>query len=318
MTTRPHAHRRAIALLFSLALSAVTLYFVFRGVDRQVLHQLLRRQHQLLLVAGSFFILLQIGLAGERWRAVLSALLRSQSPPMRSVQAVYYSSVFFNCLPLGTLGGDLARVLLARRFHASVKQLVLSVLADRVVTVAALVLLAVATLPTIGQPLAKSLWLAGVAILLLCLFGLLLLRPIERLLGRWRHLNLILSLLRAVEELRYLSKGGGILALCYGVMSAAAAVCAGYCIARSLEIAVAPLALAACMAVMTLVVALPISAAGWGVREVSLVTLLGLVGVERAAALVFSVEFGLLSTLLCLPGGIVWLTLRPHREVAFR
>ena len=61
---------------------------------------------------------------------------------------------------------------------------------------------------------------------------------------------------------------------------------------------------------MSFAVALPISAAGWGVREASLVTLLGLVGVDRSAALLLSVEFGLLTTLLSLPGGLIWLALR--------
>src|SRR5262249_59769002 len=92
--------------------------------------------------------------------------------------------------------------------------------------------------------------------------------------------------------------------------------CAGlgaYCIARSLGIAVGPVAMIAVTSMMTLVVALPISVAGWGVREVSLVALLGLLGVDREAALALSVELGLIGTLLSLPGGLVWLTLRDPR-----
>jgi hypothetical protein len=46
------------------------------------------------------------------------------------------------------------------------------------------------------------------------------------------------------------------------------------------------------------------------------VALLGLLGVDREAALVLSVELGLISTLLSLPGGIFWLTLRDHRGAA--
>ena len=69
---------------------------------------------------------------------------------------MYYASIFFNCLPVGTLGGDVARVLLARRFAVPVKQLVLSVLIDRIVMVAALVVLAALTLPAIVHPLART------------------------------------------------------------------------------------------------------------------------------------------------------------------
>jgi hypothetical protein len=43
--------------------------------------------------------------------------------------------------------------------------------------------------------------------------------------------------------------------------------------------------------------------------------MLGLLGVDREAALILSVEFGLLNTLLSLPGGVVWLILREQRKV---
>jgi hypothetical protein len=99
------------------------------------------------------------------------------------------------------------------------------------------------------------------------------------------------------------------------MLSGASAALAGYCIARSLNIAIGPVAVVAIMSLMSFAVALPISAAGWGVREASLVTLLGLVGVDRSAALLLSVEFGLLTTLLSLPGGLVWIAMRERPKV---
>ena len=51
---------------------------------------------------------------------------------------------------------------------------------------------------------------------------------------------------------------------------------------------------------------IPISIAGWGVREAAMITLLALVGVAEADAFVLSVLFGLLTFGLSLPGGIVW------------
>ena len=52
---------------------------------------------------------------------------------------------------------------------------------------------------------------------------------------------------------------------------------------------------------------IPISIAGWGVREAAMITLLALVGVAEADAFVLSVLFGLLTFGLSLPGGIVWI-----------
>jgi hypothetical protein len=315
-TSRPKTHRHWLALGFSIALTAVTLFFVFRGIDRQAFARLLATQDRGWLAVAAIFFLTQIFLGGERWRTILCALMRGPLPSMASVQAVFYASIFFNCLPFGTVGGDVVRVWLARRFALSLSQIVLSILVDRVLTVAALIMLALATLPTIWGPVAAAIWFGGAAILVAGVLGILLLGVIERVLGRWRHQRLIHFVLRMAEELRQLTTRSGLIALGFALASGACFGAGAYCIARSLGIGVGPFAMIAVISIMTLIVALPISVAGWGVREISLVALLGLLGVDREAALALSVELGLISTLLSLPGGVVWLTLRDHRNAA--
>jgi uncharacterized membrane protein YbhN (UPF0104 family) len=91
---------------------------------------------------------------------------------------------------------------------------------------------------------------------------------------------------------------------------------AAYCIARSIGIDVSLIATIAVIPIVTIVSALPISLAGWGVREFSVVTLLGLLGIEREAALLLSVEFGLIGTLMSLPGGVIWLAIRRNGATA--
>jgi hypothetical protein len=315
-TSRLQTHCRWLALVFSFALTTLTLFFVFRGIDREAFARLLATQNRGLLAAAAFFMLLQMFFGGERWRSILTVFIRGEQPSAASVQAVFYSSIFFNCLPIGTVGGDVARVWLARRFALSLGQIVLSVLIDRVLTVAALIMLALATLPTISSPLATTAWLGGAALLAAGLLGILLLGTIERILGRWRHQRFIHFVLRMAEEVRHLSLRAGLIALGFALVSGACAGFAAYCIGLSLGLGIGPVAMVAVTSIMTLIVALPISVAGWGVREVSLVALLGVLGVDRAAALVLSVELGLINTLLSLPGGLVWLTLRDHRKAA--
>jgi glycosyltransferase 2 family protein len=315
-TSRPQTLRHWLALGFSFALTTATLIFVFRGIDRDVFTRLLASQDRGLLAAATLFLVLQMALGGERWRAILTAFIRGEQPSQASVLAVFYSSIFFNCLPIGTVGGDVARIWLARRFALSLGQIVLSVLIDRVITVGALVMLALATLPTIPSPLARTAWLAGAAILATSVLGILLLGTVERILGRWRHVRLIHFVVRMAEDVRQLTKRSGAVALCFALASAGCAGFAAYCIGRSLGLGVGPVAMVAVSSIMTLIVALPISVAGWGVREMSLVALLGVLGVDREAALVLSVEIGLISTLLSLPGGLVWLTLRDQRKAA--
>ena len=57
-----------------------------------------------------------------------------------------------------------------------------------------------------------------------------------------------------------------------------------------------------------LVLSIPISIGGWGVREGAIVWGFALVGVPNDAALALSLLFGVVGLVVSLPGGIVWLT----------
>ena len=303
-------HRRWLVFGFSIVLTVVTLYFVFRKIDQHAFAHLFWMQDRGLLIGAAAFILLQISLGGERWRTILSAMTRGHTPSVMSVQAVFYSSIFFNCLPLGTIGGDVARVWLARKFALPLGHLVLSVLTDRMLVVGTLIVLALLSLPSIAQPLATTIWLGCAAALVAGAAVLLLLHPIARMLGRWRKTRLVYFLLRTAEELRSAALRGSLLASLWALLSAICGNLAAYCIARSLGIDVGLTATIAVMSIVTIVSALPISVAGWGVREFSVVTLLGLLGIEREAALLLSVEFGLIGMMMSLPGGAIWLAIR--------
>jgi len=63
-----------------------------------------------------------------------------------------------------------------------------------------------------------------------------------------------------------------------------------------------------------LVTTLPISIAGWGVREGAMVTAFALVGVPREGALVLSLMLGILGIVMMIPGGVLWLLRRKSGE----
>ena len=58
---------------------------------------------------------------------------------------------------------------------------------------------------------------------------------------------------------------------------------------------------------VVLIMMLPISIAGWGLREGAMVVGFGLVGVAPSDALAISVCCGLASVITGLPGGLLWL-----------
>jgi uncharacterized membrane protein YbhN (UPF0104 family) len=59
--------------------------------------------------------------------------------------------------------------------------------------------------------------------------------------------------------------------------------------------------------ITNLITVLPISIAGWGVREVVIITGLGFLGVSPEAALALSIFYGLLILVSAIPGAIYWL-----------
>ena len=72
-----------------------------------------------------------------------------------------------------------------------------------------------------------------------------------------------------------------------------------------------------CMVLMPpvlLLMTIPISIAGWGVREQAMVSAFALIGISGEGALALSIMFGLVSLFMGLPGGIVWL-LRTDKKV---
>ena len=87
----------------------------------------------------------------------------------------------------------------ARKFAVSVKQLVLSVLCDRILAVLALILLVVLAFPTISHPLGRAAWFGAAAVIVVGVSGILLLPTIERMLDRWRHQRFVHLILRMVQ-----------------------------------------------------------------------------------------------------------------------
>jgi uncharacterized membrane protein YbhN (UPF0104 family) len=59
---------------------------------------------------------------------------------------------------------------------------------------------------------------------------------------------------------------------------------------------------------VTFIQLLPVSLAGWGVREAALVVALGSFGIPAEAALATSILMGLCLILTSLPGGLIWIS----------
>jgi hypothetical protein len=104
-----------------------------------------------------------------------------------------------------------------------------------------------------------------------------------------------------VLDRRYLAS------LIYSVAGHCVSGIAIYLTALSVGVGLSPVLIVSVTACMLLIVMIPISLAGWGVREASLIALLAPLGVNSEDALLIGVLFGLMSLVSALPGGLSFL-----------
>ncbi|MGE4280444.1 MAG: lysylphosphatidylglycerol synthase transmembrane domain-containing protein [Magnetospirillum sp.] len=261
-----------------------------------------------MVVLALVLMQLQIALGAVRWGLVLRAL--EACFRWSSTAAVYYIGVFFSIVLPGAVGGDAVRMWFSRRAGLSLATSVNSVALERAMTVFALVLLVCLTQPILMTriPDLPGVWVFPM-LLAICVIGILVLASLDKLpesLHRW---SLVRGLVQLAADTRKLffhpawSLGTLVVAL-FGHANLSLAV---YVLAIGLGLDVHVLDTLVLVPPVILVMTLPISIAGWGVRETAMVTAFSFVGVADHSAIVLSIIFGIVTMVTALPGGLVFL-----------
>ncbi|MBX9635568.1 MAG: flippase-like domain-containing protein [Magnetospirillum sp.] len=250
----------------------------------------------------------QIGLGAVRWGLVLRAL----SAPFHWLQtmSVYYIGVFFSIVLPGAVGGDAVRMWFARKNGLSLNTAINSVALERAVTVFGLVLLVCLTQPILMMrlPDLPGAWVFPM-LLAICVLGILTLATLDRLpqsLHRWRLMR-GLAVLAADTRKLFFHPGFSLITLMVALVGHVNLSMAVYVLAVGLGLDIHPLDCLVLVPPVILIMTLPISIAGWGVRETAMVTAFGFVGIADSSTLVLSILFGIVTMLTALPGGLVFL-----------
>jgi uncharacterized membrane protein YbhN (UPF0104 family) len=228
---------------------------------------------------------------------------------MVSALAVTFMGCFFGAFLFGPTGGDVARAMLAPARSLGRRGIVHSVLFERLASMIGLGLAAVPVLAFGAAVVAHGLpiWIALAMIPL----PLVAIGAVDGLAWFFRdRAGVLFDALRELDAARQrLMRVWPRFALAVTIATVGQLLVAveAWCLAQSQHLGVSLVDFAILMPAVMLLVALPISAGGWGVREGAIVAALALVGVGTAPALLLSVEFGLIGTLVSLPGGVIWL-----------
>ena len=250
-----------------------------------------------------------------RWSLITRAIGKS----LRFADAfrIVLIGLFFNQILPSSIGGDAIRIWRTYRLGLGLVPAAHSVMLDRLTALLALILMAGVGLPVIFTLLGDRPERWGVPLLVaggFGAFGALLL--FDRVPGRfmaWRPLRAVAEL--SVDARRVL------LRLTCALPALAISVCIHTCvaltvyiIARSMGLSVQVLDCVILVQPVMLFSMIPISIAGWGVREGAMLTAFSFVGVGADEAFALSVLFGLVIMVTGIPGGILWLLSGSKRE----
>jgi uncharacterized protein (TIRG00374 family) len=311
----PPRWRRGMSTALKLLLSVGLMAFVLSRVPRDRVVEILRSADPVWLGLAWGLLVASNVLGAHQWNRLLRAV--NVRIPFWKVCAYYHVGLFFNNFLPANIGGDIARVVDASRDQPSRAAAFSAVLMDRIIgTVVLAGLAVVATLPVITRFQLSMIYFLLLAFFLVCLVAMwAVLHPgfltvVERALGR-------IGLKALGPRLQSLSAHLGVLRVRRGLLIELAAVALVVQVSRILVHALVAVALGLTIPLtyfflfvplLAVIVSLPISLNGIGLREGAGIVVFGLIGVSRAEAFTLQFATYLVALAVSLLGGLVVLS----------
>ena len=262
-----------------------------------------------LLAAGAMALLATSPFSALRWHVVLAA--ETTSPGPWTLLKIVLVGLFFNqVLPSG-VGGDAVRAWRCHRLGIGVAAAIRSLVLDRVSGYFVLVVLFAATLPVLLGVLPDPRQRYGIVLLLGAALGgsfaLFLMDYLPRPLLRFRLVAELAALSRAGRRL-FARPAWSAAVVSLSVATVGLSILGYMLVAESLGVDLTFGSWIVIVPPVSLIQLVPVSLAGWGVRELGFVVVLAGFGIPAEAALAASLLVGLCLIVVGLPGGLLWLT----------
>jgi glycosyltransferase 2 family protein len=255
-------------------------------------------------------------IAAIRWSVILQALRMPRR--VRVTYPMTLIGLFFSqALPAG-LGGDAVRIWLGWRTGLTLRVVVSSILGDRLTGLLTILLIVSAQLTLVRALFPNPAFFASLCVALTVGYtALVVVMVLDKLPARWRGLRVVSELAALSSNIRHvLLSRAGIPVLGWSIAIQCCNIAAVFSLTRGLHLPVTLGSVFLVVPLATVLQTLPISIAGWGIRESFFVLAFGIVGIAAPQALAVSVLLGLLTILSSLPGGVLWIALdigKPER-----
>ena len=301
--------RQTVLLLLKIGISAGLLYLALRGVDFTAIQARLSQIDPFWIAMALLAAFVQLAVSGLRWRAI--ALRCGTTLPVATALRFMLVGAFFNQTLPSTIGGDGVRLWLLRRSGASWQAATYSVLVDRAIGLIVLALIVVVSLPwslaLIANEHARmgllALDLAAMAgCVVFLLFGYLS-WPWLQSFWPTRHLHGCAVIANRV----LFDRRSGWMVLLLSLVNHLLTIVISACVAIASAAPVSFFQMAMLIPPIGLITLIPISIAGWGVREQAMQAAFRYAGLSTADGVTISILSGAIMFLLGAIGGLVWL-----------
>jgi uncharacterized membrane protein YbhN (UPF0104 family) len=311
--------RRFLILTARILVSGALLYFALRSINFAEIQSRLNQTSASWFagwMAVSIFVnLIQIALGAMRWQEISGYC----QAPLDLLQASRYNMIgtFFNQTLPSTIGGDAVRLWLVSR-TTGWRSATYSVLVDRAIGLIALAFVVVVSLPWSFELIRNdrgrlALILLDVAAMSAGL-GFLLINYLPwRWLRTWwptRHIHACSVIANQVLFNRTTGPKIAVLSISIHVLT----VVIAWCAVRSISAPAGFEQTFLLIPPIALITMLPISIAGWGVREATMMVAFGYAGLNQTDGTMISLLSGATSFVVGGLGGLVWILSREKAE----
>jgi hypothetical protein len=301
--------RQILLSTAKILISAALLYLALRKANFSDLASRLDLASVGWIALAIIVTLLQVVAGALRWREISADC----GAPLTIRQATHYNMIgsFFNQTLPSSIGGDAMRLWLVGRGPAGWRAATYSVFVDRAIGLIALAVLIVASLPwsyrLIGDPQGRLalLFVDFAALAAGCGFLLLgrLQWPWLKNLWAANHLHACSVITNHAIFNRERGPRIAILSLLIHVL----AVVIAWCVVRAIAAPILFSDIFQLVPPVMLITMLPISIAGWGVREATMALAFGYAGLATNEGINISLLFGAVFFIVGALGGLVWI-----------
>jgi uncharacterized membrane protein YbhN (UPF0104 family) len=301
--------RQILSSIVKILISVALLYLALRKVNLADLASRIDVASLGWIALAIAVTLLQIFLGVLRWREVSAAC----GAPLTTTTALRFNLIgtFFNQTLPSSIGGDAVRLWLVARGGAGWRAATYSIFVDRAIGLIALAVIIVASLPwsyrLIGDPRGQLALLLVDFAALAGGVGFLLLGVLPwPWLKRWWGTHHLHACSRIADGVLFSAKHGPKVTALSLVVHVLTAVIA-WCVVKSIAAPIGFGEVFQLVPPVVLITMLPISIAGWGVREATMGLAFGYAGLATTEGVNVSLLYGAVSFIVGALGGLVWI-----------